>query len=122
MNINQNIEKMNSKKITNHLIVKPKFIDEFKLDFFYHILYYDEIKQSKKTLYKEGYLNSTYDNPHFVDYKDKNDNIKFNNAIGLIMGQKIKDKYLICLDIDNKEKETDGILYKNGCLHLKDII
>ncbi|ATZ81080.1 DEXDc helicase-primase [Bodo saltans virus] len=99
------------------LAIKPKFIDEHKLNFFYHILYYDEKTQSKKGLYKTGYLNSTYDNPSIVDYTNQ-----YNNAIGLIMGQKIKDKYLICLDLDNKEKTVNGIHYKNGCDKWKQLV
>jgi hypothetical protein len=47
----------------------------------------------------------------------------FSIGLGLIMGQKINNKYLICLDLDNKEGvKSNGIYYKNGVEKWKDIL
>ncbi len=81
-----------------------------KLDFFYLKieLYYND----KNILKKKPYTPAKWQNSK----KEKPLTVKDANCLSLIMGQKFdKNKYIICIDVDDKADEMSGtILIKNG--------
>jgi hypothetical protein len=94
----------------------PEYIMKSKLDFFYFMLYFNQQENKKKMIHPKNYPNSKFTSPLQLE-----DN-KLNNGIGLLMGQMIKNKYLICFDIDNKEKMVNDIFYSNGCKKWKELL
>ncbi|ATZ81254.1 putative primase-polymerase [Bodo saltans virus] len=113
-----NYEKIDENTKTNTNIetqkVKPlQFINDNKLNYFNCVLWYDVLRGIKSMICPEKWNESKFENPKCIQStKDKKYN---NNGLGLIMGQKINGKYLICLDLDNKEGiKNSGIYYKNG--------
>lgn len=107
--------KVKNRKIT----LEPlKGVKDAKLNYFNGVLWYSNDKKKKIPHNPEGYTESTFIMPLFIDETTEEGKPKINNALCLLMGQKINDKYLICIDIDDKEEQN----VNNGLSVWKELI
>lgn len=97
------------------ICMKPHLeIIRHKLHYYNTHLYYDDKIKKKKPTPPLNWTNSTFDNPYYTQKNYPNERPKVNNCQCLILGQKLFEKRLILLDLDNKEEVIKGKYHYNG--------